>query len=628
MIFQKKVGLLTLPALLFSAQVFAQFEPSDPNAPNTFQYSADLSCNTLVTTTGFTPGQTTKVALCAMGKASPNLVCGLTWEPVAADVTTAAAGLQVTGQTFYQGMIQANPGLTYPFTLVAQGSGDQIVNFGTGYSNNQAPVAGGTYFPIQILSVQIPANASSTATYTMSVWTQTSSTNAFLPFNASTDNGETGPNGETPYCGNNTGFTDTTGTVVPSFVFKNSSGGPNVSVAVTAPPSMEVGTPANYAFTVTNNGTTPATGVTVSDTIPADLNYTGFTGTNWSCTPVSGQGPITVTCTYSNSTGIAPNGGTDTALTINVTPTVAGTVTNYASTDSTGGTNPPVPTTCATANPPLGCAAAVTTQLVAAATNSLTATTTTSTLTPAPGTTVTVTGTCTNTGTAAETNVACSINGAPAGATVICNPANPQASLAPGASITCTDTFTIPTGSTTPITITTTPSSSSGGTVTPSSLTLTPTVPQNSADMAAIGAAMQTAKINTPVTLIATCQNNGPDAATNANCSVSGVPAVAMSTVCSPTVPVASLPSGASITCTTTFTPSQPGTYTFTTTASSTSTDPTVQNNAAQGTVTVEDNGGGATVMQAPVNSVWMLLTLGLILAGVGAAGLQPGRQS
>ncbi|MGC8916482.1 MAG: CARDB domain-containing protein, partial [Thermoanaerobaculum sp.] len=85
------------------------------------------------------------------------------------------------------------------------------------------------------------------------------------------------------------------------------------------------------------------------------------------------------------------------------------------------------------------------------------------------------------------------------------------------------------------------------------------------------------------------CTNNGPDAATNASCSVAVSAGVASGVNCSPSVPVSSLPSGGTISCTYTFTaPGTPGGgdtpetgITFTVTASSSTSDPNSSNNTA-----------------------------------------------
>ncbi|MBN8887246.1 MAG: DUF11 domain-containing protein [Rudaea sp.] len=106
------------------------------------------------------------------------------------------------------------------------------------------------------------------------------------------------------------------------------------------------------------------------------------------------------------------------------------------------------------------------------------------------------------------------------------------------------------------------------------------------ADLSATGATSQTVTTNTPVTVVTTCTNAGPQSAANATCAVTGGPAGAQTT-CSPTVPVTSLADGATITCTTTFTPTSAGVVTLTTTAGSDTPDPTPGNNTATSTVTV-----------------------------------------
>jgi len=108
------------------------------------------------------------------------------------------------------------------------------------------------------------------------------------------------------------------------------------------------------------------------------------------------------------------------------------------------------------------------------------------------------------------------------------------------------------------------------------------------ADMSATGAATQAVTAGTSVSVITTCTNNGSSAATNATCAVSGVPAgYNPITVCNPLVPDASLANGASISCTTTFTPTVAGTVTLTTTANSDTPDPSSANDSATSTVTV-----------------------------------------
>ena len=91
--------------------------------------------------------------------------------------------------------------------------------------------------------------------------------------------------------------------------------------------------------------------------------------------------------------------------------------------------------------------------------------------------------------------------------------------------------------------------------------------------------------VRTPYVGSFACYNNGTESVANVNCTVSGLPTWATVGVCSPTVPVASLPPpipgfmlfGATITCSVTGTPTSPGSFNITITASGTGITNTVQ---------------------------------------------------
>jgi uncharacterized repeat protein (TIGR01451 family) len=105
----------------------------------------------------------------------------------------------------------------------------------------------------------------------------------------------------------------------------------NLSVAKTAVGSFVVNYSASYRLTVSNAGPQAATGpITITDTIPAGLTYTGFSGTGWTCVNAA---PI-VTCTHN---GPIANGASLPQLTLNVSVAVAAapSVTNTASVTST-----------------------------------------------------------------------------------------------------------------------------------------------------------------------------------------------------------------------------------------------------------------------------------------------------
>jgi hypothetical protein len=115
------------------------------------------------------------------------------------------------------------------------------------------------------------------------------------------------------------------------------------------------------------------------------------------------------------------------------------------------------------------------------------------------------------------------------------------------------------------------------------------------ADMRATGAATQTTAVGVPVTFVTTCTNDGPQAATTATCAVaqnSGPAIPGLVTTCTPPTPVGSLAVGATISCSSTFTPATAGIRTFLTTAGSATADPTPGNNVAPAT---SINVGGVT---------------------------------
>ncbi|HKC88536.1 MAG TPA: SBBP repeat-containing protein, partial [Blastocatellia bacterium] len=78
----------------------------------------------------------------------------------------------------------------------------------------------------------------------------------------------------------------------------------------------------SFTLTVTNNGPSPATGVTVSDQLPAGMTFVSATSSPGSCANNAG----TVTCAVGN---LAAQGRA--TITLTVTPTIATAITNTAS---------------------------------------------------------------------------------------------------------------------------------------------------------------------------------------------------------------------------------------------------------------------------------------------------------
>jgi len=116
------------------------------------------------------------------------------------------------------------------------------------------------------------------------------------------------------------------------------------------PDPVTVGNNLTYTIVVTNNGPETATGVTLTDTLPAGVIYVAATSTLGTCS----RAGSTVTCNI----GTLYNASSAT-VTIIVTPTTAGTITNTATvtcneTDTNTGNNTATATTTVNASP-TGC---------------------------------------------------------------------------------------------------------------------------------------------------------------------------------------------------------------------------------------------------------------------------------
>jgi uncharacterized repeat protein (TIGR01451 family) len=96
-------------------------------------------------------------------------------------------------------------------------------------------------------------------------------------------------------------------------------------VTMTASAAFAVGTAETYTIAVRNNGPYTASGITLVDTLPVGLQYTGSTGALWTCSAAL----QIVTCTRS---GTLASGASAANLVLNVTvlATVAPSITNVA----------------------------------------------------------------------------------------------------------------------------------------------------------------------------------------------------------------------------------------------------------------------------------------------------------
>ena len=102
------------------------------------------------------------------------------------------------------------------------------------------------------------------------------------------------------------------------------SGAVDVDLAVTQNDSADptfVGQPFSYTLTVTNNGEDPATGVTLTDTLPSGVNLGSTNSSQGNCSNSGSK----VTCNLGTLAGAA-----SATVSLSVTPTAAGSLTNAA----------------------------------------------------------------------------------------------------------------------------------------------------------------------------------------------------------------------------------------------------------------------------------------------------------
>ena len=366
-----------------------------------------------------------------------------------------------------------------------------------------------------------------------------------------------------------------------------------------SPASIQLGQVSRLTMTITNTtDLLRKQGWSFTDNLPAGLVVEGNASTTCPGTNVqAAAGGSTVTV----SNGDLAQGAAFCEVSLDVRPTATGSFTNGPSNLSLIGLNQP----------------ATLAVLAVAPAADMQATSITLPLTMAVGTPVSGSFSCTNAGPSAATAASCVISGLPAGATTSCTPGVPTASpLASGGSIACTVQFTPTTTGT--IAALVTASSSTVDPVPANNTKAHPFNPVERADMQATSVTLPaTANVGVPVKGSFVCTNAGPNAAAFANCSIAGLPADA-STSCTPAVPTGTpLASGASISCTVSFTPTTQGSLTATVTAVSGTTDPEPANNSRDQELVV-----AAALAPEPVPATGVpalvLMGLAVMLAGLG----------
>ncbi len=366
-----------------------------------------------------------------------------------------------------------------------------------------------------------------------------------------------------------------------------------------SPASIQLGQVSRLTMTITNTtDLLRKQGWSFTDNLPAGLVVEGNASTTCpGATVQAAAGGSTVTV----SNGDLAQGAAFCEVSLDVRPTATGSFTNGASNLSLIGLNQP-------ASPAV---------LAVAPAADMQATSITLPTTMTVGAPVSGSFSCTNAGPSAATAASCVISGLPAGATTSCTPSVPTASpLASGGSIACTVQFTPTTTGT--IAALVTASSSTVDPVPANNTKAHPFNPVERADMQATSVTLPaTANVGVPVKGSFVCTNAGPNAAAFANCSIAGLPAGA-STSCTPAVPTGTpLASGASISCTVSFTPTTQGSLTATVTAVSGTTDPEPANNSRDQELVVT---AALTPEPVPATGVPALVLMGLaiMLAGMG----------
>jgi uncharacterized repeat protein (TIGR01451 family) len=101
---------------------------------------------------------------------------------------------------------------------------------------------------------------------------------------------------------------------------------PSADIAITqtdSPDPVTEGQTLTYTLSIKNNGPSPATGATATDTLPSNVTFQSAASSQGSCT----RSGATVGCNLGNLAG-----GSKATVTIKVTPTKAGDITNRATT--------------------------------------------------------------------------------------------------------------------------------------------------------------------------------------------------------------------------------------------------------------------------------------------------------
>jgi len=522
------------------------------------------------------------------------------------DSNTPTAGVQPDATLTTQITPSANPTpvgtpLTYVVTVANQGPSTAnnsvvTITLDPSFTNIVVSPDQGTYSVAgNVITVNtgiLPSGSGSTITITATP-TGTGSFDTTASVTSSIINPATG--------------TFTSPTTTSSVVVANAA---DLAVAIAGPGSVLTGQPLLYTVVVTNNGPSAATTPALADVLPAGLTF------NPAGSSDSGGGSISlVDGVVVASLRPIPAGGTDT-ITIAVTPTISGRVSNTVTVGDPGVVGPVEIDTDPTNN------SATTITLVSPADVAV------AILNPADplliGTQSAYQLLVTNIGPADATNVVLTDNLGPGGA--IASASIGSITTTAGGSVLIANLGTLASGASFTVTILVNPTASGqlidtasvrADQIDPNSNNNTTSTTNlvNPADVAVtVSAAPASAIVGTPISFIATVTNNGPTTATNVRFTgslptgttfVSARPsqgAVAPSGT-SVAGDLGTLAPGASATVTIVVTPTAVATLTETSSVSSDSFDNNPANNTGSATVTAT-NQPGTIEIASPTSSV------------------------
>ncbi|MEW6682907.1 MAG: DUF11 domain-containing protein [Nitrospirota bacterium] len=249
-----------------------------------------------------------------------------TWDPTPGDHTTPPVTTTVTSSADLaitkSGPGSATVGAPFSYTIGVSNAGPSAA---TGVSVTDSLPTGLTYGSATWTGASSGTCTFSSPTVTCSIGTLASGASVTITITVTPTVNGTLNNSATvssptpdPNSGNNT--TPPVSTTVTSSA--------DLTISKFGPSTATVGQPMAYTIGVSNAGPSPATGVTVTDTLPAGVTYGSATWTGASSGTCAFANP-TVTC----SIGTLASGASVT-ITITVTPTATGTLNNSATVSS------------------------------------------------------------------------------------------------------------------------------------------------------------------------------------------------------------------------------------------------------------------------------------------------------